>query len=189
MIRRVGLLIVILATAACTSGNDSDAETAIADAASPVVTAFPEEQRWLTPDAPALASITSSAAPGGAVEVILRADEYRGLAYSLQPVTTDGRVGPVEWMVLVGERGEGRAVTIENFTEIELLQVRGPRSDRFRVPDAMTPGTWRLCVAFTSEPRCSEFIVGDRAGQRVSERAARNTSSIGESARSPSSWT
>lgn len=93
------------------------------------------------------------------VQVSLGAQETRGRAYSLQPVDPQGGFGRIEWMVLVGEEGDGRTVAVESFTEIEPLEIAGPRTDRLRIPDDIAPGRWRLCVAFTSEPRCSEFTV------------------------------
>jgi hypothetical protein len=89
----------------------------------------------------------------------LRDGESRGLAYSLQPVSPEGDFESIDWMVLVGEQGAGRTVAVDDSTEIELLEVPGPRTDRFRIPEEITPGTWRLCIAFTSGPRCSELTV------------------------------
>lgn len=158
--RRLGLLIAMLCCVIATSCTKSPSDDV--EAPTTADTVFLDEQRWLTREAASFASITSIVSAGGTVEVSLGADESRGYAYSLQPMDSGGEFGAIEWMVLVGETGEGRAIPVEDFTEIEPLTFAGPRTDRVQMPDAIAPGRWRLCIAFTAEPRCSEFTVQSR---------------------------
>lgn len=158
--RRLGLLIAVLCCVMATSCTESPSDDV--EAPTTADTVFLAEQRWLTRDAASFASITSTVPAGGTVEVSLGADESRGYAYALQPVDPEGEFGTIEWMVLVGETGEGRVISVESFTEIEPLMFAGPRTDRLQIPDAIAPGRWRLCIAFTAEPRCSEFTVQSR---------------------------